>query len=48
VSLKLDLKPGQNRLEFNISGTGIRPADVSGGNDTRALTINIGEISFKS
>jgi hypothetical protein len=48
VSLKLDLKPGQNRLEFNISGPGIRPADVSGGNDTRSLTVNIGEISFKS
>ena len=48
VSLKLALKPGQNRLEFDISGAGVRPADVSGGNDTRSLTINIGEISFKS
>ncbi len=48
ISIKLNLQPGRNRLEFNISGPGIRPADVSGGNDTRSLTVNIGEISFKS
>jgi hypothetical protein len=48
VVVKLSLQPGRNRLEFNISGPGIRPADVSGGNDTRSLSINIGEISLKS
>jgi hypothetical protein len=48
IRLKLALQPGQNRLEFKISGQGLRPADVSGGPDTRSLTVNIGEISFNS
>jgi hypothetical protein len=48
IRLKLALQPGQNRLEFKISGPGIRPADVSGGQDTRLLTINVGSITVGS
>jgi hypothetical protein len=48
IRLKLALQPGQNRLEFKISGQGVRPADVSGGPDTRLLTVNIGEITISS
>lgn len=48
IRLTLALQPGQNRLDFKISGQGLRPADVSGGPDTRSLTINTGEISFSS
>lgn len=48
IRLKLALQPGQNRLEFKISGQGVRPADVSGSPDTRSLTINAGEITISS
>lgn len=46
VKLQLNLQPGQNRLEFNIAGRGLRPADVSDSNDTRSLTVSVGEITF--
>lgn len=46
LKLKLNLQSGQNRLEFKIIGAGLRPIDISGGNDSRSLTINVGEISI--
>ncbi len=48
IRLNLALQTGQNRLEFKIDGPGLRPADVSGGSDTRSLTINIGNIVINS
>jgi len=47
VRLKLPLKPGRNRLDLKISGKVNRPADLGPGNDTRLLTIAVGQISLK-
>jgi hypothetical protein len=47
VKLTLDLKPGQNRLAFNIGGKAYRPSDLGPSADTRSLTISVGEITIK-
>ena len=46
LELKLELKPGQNRLDIAIGGKVNRPADLGPGNDTRSLTVGVGEIKF--
>jgi hypothetical protein len=46
AQLKLELKPGRNRLDLKIGGKVNRPSDLGPGNDTRELTIAVGEIKI--
>ncbi|MEI6043808.1 MAG: hypothetical protein WCS37_05395 [Chloroflexota bacterium] len=47
VLLKLELKLGRNRLDLVIGGKANRPAELGPGNDTRLLTIAVGEITIR-